>query len=522
MLAAPLPPNEAERLRALLALGLLDTAPEERFDRITRIAARLFDMPIVLFTLVDARRQWFKSRIGTDETETPRDIAFCAHTILQDDVMQIRNLTADARFSDHPLVGGAPFLRFYAGMPVQAPDGTKAGTLCVLDTRSRRLDDEQCALLRDLAAQVTDELAATGLRRALRLQHDTESWMRTLLDRIPEGIVLLDGAGSVLSANPAAEGIFGTAAGGLAGWTARDLLVDDPAALRRQVSGTGTVVQLQATGRRTDGTTFAAEISVGALRLAGRRRYAAIVRNISPRRENERRDRATDARRRKYFTTATHEMRTPMASVLGFSELLLKREFTLEGAREIIGIIHGQAVRLVALINEMLDLARIESGGTEALEIAPTSAGGVLEQTLLNLSGLAAGHRIGSTSAPGLPPVLADAAKLQQALLNVIGNALKYSAADSAIDISIDPAALGERPAIAFRVTDRGIGMTPEQQAHVFDPFYRAGTKSDAPGSGLGMTIVREIVELHRGSVQLESAPGVGTTVTLLLPAAAP
>ncbi len=520
MLAPPLPPNEAERLRALLALELLDTAPEERFDRITRIAARLFDMPIVLVSLIDTERQWFKSRVGTDVTETPRDISFCAHTILQDDVLAVRNLAADERFSDNPIVTGM-HARFYAGMPVRAPDGTKAGTLCLLDTRSRRLDDEQYALLRDLAAQVSDELAATALLHTLRLQRDTELWMRALLDRIPEGIVLLDGAGTVQSANPAAERIFGTAADALVGCTATDLLADDPAALRRQLS-TGTVVQLQATGRRADGTPFAAEFSVGALRLAGERRYAAIVRDVSPRRENERRDRAADTRRRKYFTTATHELRTPMASVLGFSELLLKRDFTADGAREIIGIIHGQAVRLVALINEMLDLARIESGGVAALDIQPLQAAALLEQTLAGLDGLASGHQIRVERAADLPPVLADAAKLQQALLNVIGNALKYSEPASAIDIALAAGTLRDAPAVAFRVADHGIGMTPEQQGRVFDPFYRTGTKTDAPGSGLGLTIVREIVELHKGSVQLDSVPGEGTTVTLLLPAAVP
>ncbi len=156
---APLANDEAERLASLRAHRLLDTPPEERFDRITRIASALFDVPTALVSLVDADRQWFKSRQGLDATETPRDMAFCAHAILGDDVMVVPDALRDDRFADNPLVTGPPRVRFYAGVPLSGSQGRTLGTLCLLDSRVRELDEAQRRLLRDLGRLVEHELA---------------------------------------------------------------------------------------------------------------------------------------------------------------------------------------------------------------------------------------------------------------------------------------------------------------------------------------------------------------------------
>jgi len=154
---APLPPDEERRLQALWACGVLDTEAEERFDRFTRIAAALFDVPIALVSLVDRDRQWFKSRRGMDARETTRDAAFCAHAILGEDVLQVPDALQDDRFADNPLVTGEPRVRFYAGAPLTLKNGTHAGTLCLMDHRARNLDGGQLQLLRDLAKLVERE-----------------------------------------------------------------------------------------------------------------------------------------------------------------------------------------------------------------------------------------------------------------------------------------------------------------------------------------------------------------------------
>ena len=158
MSAAPLPFNESERLEKLATYNILDTLPEESFERVTRLAAKLIGTPIVLISLVDRDRQWFKSRVGLDAQETPRDLAFCAHTILGSDVMVVADATQDERFADNPLVTGQPNIRFYAGAPLKTPEGLNMGTLCAIDRVARTLTEEEIQVLRDLSRIVMQEL----------------------------------------------------------------------------------------------------------------------------------------------------------------------------------------------------------------------------------------------------------------------------------------------------------------------------------------------------------------------------
>jgi len=161
---ARLPDNESRRLHSLRALGVLDTAPEERFDRLTRLARRFFEVPIALLTLVDADRLWFKSRDGTDQQEGPREQSFCAEAILDGDaVMIVPDATTDSRFQTNPLVTGSPEIRFYAGCPIKAPDGSPLGTLCVIGHEPRELEDDDASVLRDLAELVEQELKSLAL-----------------------------------------------------------------------------------------------------------------------------------------------------------------------------------------------------------------------------------------------------------------------------------------------------------------------------------------------------------------------
>lgn len=164
MRIAELPANEAARIDALHSLRILDTPREERFDRLTRLARRLFDVPMAVVTLIDVHRQWFKSCVGLgDATETSRDISFCAHAILHEGMTIVPDARLDARFADNPQVTGEPFIRFYAGCPIKSESGFTLGTLCLVDTVPRNFDaDEQC-LLKDLAAMVEQELAAVRL-----------------------------------------------------------------------------------------------------------------------------------------------------------------------------------------------------------------------------------------------------------------------------------------------------------------------------------------------------------------------
>ncbi|MBT8135772.1 MAG: GAF domain-containing protein [Gammaproteobacteria bacterium] len=155
---ARLPDNEAARLEALHDLNILDTATEERFDRIVRSVAEALDVPIALVSLVDSERQWFKAHLGLEARETPRDMAFCAHAILDDDVMVVPDTFLDSRFADNPLVTGDQRIRFYAGCPLRLPNGHVMGTLCLIDSRPRQLDGGQISVLKEHARMAEAEL----------------------------------------------------------------------------------------------------------------------------------------------------------------------------------------------------------------------------------------------------------------------------------------------------------------------------------------------------------------------------
>ena len=157
-LRASMPEGEADRLAALHGLDLLDTQPEERFDRYTRLAATLFNVPVSLVTLIDEDRQWFKSCIGSDIRETSREVSFCAHAIQKREVMVVPDALLDHRFADNPLVISGPHVRFYAGAPLFVAGRHPIGTLCILDTRPRHFSEQEANLLSDLAAMVETEL----------------------------------------------------------------------------------------------------------------------------------------------------------------------------------------------------------------------------------------------------------------------------------------------------------------------------------------------------------------------------
>lgn len=197
-----IPPDEDARLAELRSLNVLDTIAEERFDRLTRMARRLFGVDVALVSLVDESRQWFKSCAGMELSETPRDISFCGHAILGDGAFVIPDALQDERFCDNPLVAGPPHVRFYAGCPLRGPGGRKLGTLCIIDSKPRAFSDEDVEMLVDLALMVEREFSAiewatvdelTGLsnRRGFMMlaQHSLQLCTR---QNIPAALVFID------------------------------------------------------------------------------------------------------------------------------------------------------------------------------------------------------------------------------------------------------------------------------------------------------------------------------------------
>ena len=179
---AALPENETERLEALREYRILDTGAEQAYDDITTLAAYLCEVPIALISLVDESRQWFKSKLGLNRQETPRDVAFCAHAILQSEPLIVRDALKDTRFADSALVTRAPNIRFYAGFPLASPEGYTLGTLCAIDRKPRRISAEQKTAMQALARQV---MALLELRRVSTRMADALEKVKMLHGLLP-------------------------------------------------------------------------------------------------------------------------------------------------------------------------------------------------------------------------------------------------------------------------------------------------------------------------------------------------
>lgn len=230
------------------------------------------------------------------------------------------------------------------------------------------------------------------------------------------------------------------------------------------------------------------------------------------------RETEVDRLKSEFLSTAAHELRTPMASIFGFSELLLRRRYDESKTRELVGTINRQASILINLINELLDLARIEARAGKDFKTRRQDPRTLIENTVANLMVQNDPRRVLVTLGADLPRVDFDAEKLGLCLTNVLSNAYKYSPDGGSIELSTVASGPGLSPALGIRVRDHGIGMTDEQVTRVFERFYRADPSGNIPGTGLGMSLVKEIMELHGGEVQVESVRGMGTTVTLWLP----
>ncbi|MEI8156606.1 MAG: PAS domain-containing sensor histidine kinase, partial [Burkholderiales bacterium] len=219
-----------------------------------------------------------------------------------------------------------------------------------------------------------------------------------------------------------------------------------------------------------------------------------------------------------FLSTAAHELRTPMASIYGFAEVLLTQSLEEDNRKEFTGIIFRQSELMASILNELLDLARIEARRGKDFELVSTDVAALVKKTVNDFR-LPAGRQAPAvTSQNEVWYIMVDRKKAQQAILNVLSNAYKYSRPGDGVEIFIEPASTPNL--VAIRTVDQGIGMSAEQVKRVSERFYRADKSGNIPGTGLGMSIVKEIVELHHGNLLVASTPGQGTTVTLQFPTA--
>lgn len=402
--SAPLPVNEDQRLATLRDYQILDTAPDERFDRLTAFAAELFDVPVALISLIDSERQWFKSCHGLPVSESPRSISFCAHTILDDEPLIIENAAEHPVFRDSPLVHAGPRLRFYAGAALVASDGQRIGTLCIGDNRPRHFSDVDVNRLRRLAAIASDELE---LHRA-RLQ---------------------------------------------------------------------------------------SEESIAAQQAANQLK-TRMLRSMS------------------------HEFRTPLNAILGFSQILEMNGSKRLGREELeyVAAMRTAGENLLRLSDSMMTMAQLEA------EAVPVGIETVNAQRLVEevyslhrpaaaLNGIAFLRRVCI-----LPAELqADHSHLLRVLGHFISNAFKFTTAGGEVTLGCTSNA----SRVTLYVEDNGCGIAAERQREAFQSFNRLGREgSTVAGLGLGLAIASRLTLAMKGEIGFESREGIGSRFWVSFPAA--
>jgi PAS domain S-box-containing protein len=535
----PIPANEEERLQQLHGLDILDTPPEPAFDRITRHVARVFRAPMALVSLVDEHRQWFKSRLGVDATETPRSIAFCAHVVAGESVMVVPDAKQDCRFSSNPLVTGPLGIRFYAAAPIRIGDCCNIGTLCFMDTVPRpELTSEETTMLSDFADVIASELEMRSevrkRRQAEAALGASESRYRSVVDNVKEVIFQTDAEGRWTFLNRA--------------WSE---VTDFPV---EETLGKNFLEFVHHEDRQRNEELYASLI-------AGRKEYcrhevryktrhgdfrwvevyarltldpagsvigtSGTLNDVTDRKANEEelqaaKEEAERANRAKdeFLSRVSHELRTPMNTIIGFTQLL-ELDSCTPTQLENTGRILRAARHLLELLNEILDISRIESGRL-SVELQAVGVHEAIQNALEMMRPLIDSKRIRlvqhNARAAGIR-VLADRQKLMQVLLNLLSNAIKYNRQEGQVTLSYDEVATGH---LRINVADTGMGIAPDRRGALFQPFQRLGAeRSGVEGTGLGLALSKSLVELMNGSIGVDSRPGEGSTFWIELPISA-
>ena len=377
-------------------------------------------------------------------------------------------------------------------IPVLSSDGGKTGNI---------------GILQDITRAKSEETERDRLRRELD----------TIVRLSPDGLATFDTEGRLSYCNPAFERLTGREWHSLEGASLEELdslfsellgRADQAPPLKQKGDGELDELELLHPERRT-----ISRMLQRVLNEHGELKGSVLfVRDIT-------REREIDRMKSEFLSTAAHELRTPMTSVRGFAELLLSDDFDSAMTREIAETIHRQATLLVKIVNELLDIARIEAGHGKDFVYAPILVNDLVLKTIDALRMPDDDRKVEVSLMPDDSPVIrADAAKTTLALTNILSNAYKYSPNGGSISLSVNRRTEGEIGLIAIAVSDEGVGMSDTAVVRIFERFFRADPSGSIPGTGLGMSLVKEIIELQGGRVEVKSQKGAGTTVTILFP----
>ena len=514
--------DEAERRRieSLRALGILDSPFEERFDRITRTAARLFDVPMAAVTLVDVNRQWFKACIGIEDRETSREVSLCSIAIGGGGgPLVIEDAKTDPRFADHGAVTEDPWVRFYAGQPLRLPDGEIPGTLCVFDSRPRSFSQADADALSDLARLVERELTSEGVEEMLGELVRTTARVRAVADAAAEGIIVLTPAGKIEFANDSAESMLGYDQGALADLdfhaavhaNGSDSGCDGHCSLSRAIAAVEALPAERGTFCLAGGSCIPVEVA--AEPVVERDEVTGIVVTFGDISEQVELERMKD----EFSAHVTHDLRSPLTTIRGFTEMVREGDEVSDEVRGQLDAVLRGTKRLEDLIDDLLAVAKLDSAEADGPR-EPVDIAALARQLAGDLGAEAKSRSLRiEVDAPDRLEVMANADQLERALANLTSNAVKFSPDGGVVAIRVS--ADGDRCRVA--VSDQGPGIPAEEIERLGTRFFRASTSGGVKGTGLGLAITREVAESHGGALRIESVLGEGSTFAVELPLSA-
>lgn len=535
MQIAPLPANEEQRLARLIGLGVLDTLPQQAFDDISALAQTLCGTPVALITLIDRDRQWFKSRIGVDLTETAREVAFCSHAILApDQVMQVNDARQDHRFHDNPLVTGPTQVRFYAGAPIVTGEGFALGTVCVLDREARALSPAQLDGLSRLSSLVATLLEHEKIR-ATEAERATEAMKRQHEELTAMAIAGLD-LQVYVDRNYVYQHVNETF---LAYWSCTRAQIIGRSvpehvgemafkeviqprldeALAGQACHYHRVAHFPSRGPRH------VQVALLPVRNAQGTITGVVIRvqDLQDIREREAHLRETVAllerktlEQERFIHVLSHDLREPINAINNFTALLASDHLAdlPPSGQRYLGFVQSGGARMAALLDALLHLMQLDR---HPVSLGSVDLHAVMEQVHGDLAPeLEQGG--GQLEVSSLPTVHGDAALLRTLLRNLVANGLRFTRPGVPAHVRVKAEHVPGFDLI--HVEDDGVGVAPEHQEAIFDMFTRLHLRREREGSGLGLPIGRRIAALHGGGLTLASTPGSGSRFTLRLPVA--
>ena len=539
----------AERIAALVRTALLDSPPEESFDRITALLARIIKVPVSIVSLVDERRQFFKSHWGLPEPwatrrETPLSHSFCQYVVSCNEPLEV----VDAR--QHPVVKGNAAISdlgviAYLGYPIVVEGKFPIGSLAAIDVQPREWSQADHETLKDFAVIVSSEIdlrtRIAGEGGYLEELQESREQLERILDSTGEGIYGIDPGGCCTFSNQSCLQLLGyDSPDELLGKQMHELIhhtrpdgspypTEECRIHVAAIKGQPAHVEDEFLWRK-DGTSFAAEYRSYPISRNGQR-YGAVVTftDISGRLRARQelidaRERAEESDRQKtqFLANMSHEIRTPMNAILGFSELM-ESVVVSKKAKEYLAVIRDSGRSLLELINDILDLSKIEAGRIE-LNIEPVDLNELVQSVVALIAPDATGKglELSVDVAAELPKcLLLDRLRVRQILLNLLSNAVKFTRAGSiAVKVCAEAATRdGQRMDLILAVSDTGVGISKLQQKRIFKAFHQVSStdESGLSGTGLGLSISKRLAKLMDGEITVSSTPGKGSTFTVTL-----